>query len=107
MREAIAVSGGAPYNIAMLGYVRGRSGRREEAEAVLDELVEKKQDGYVSPIAFATVHLGLGNQDRALDFIEEGYRDRRGWMAYLLVNPVADAVRDHPRFAALVAKMKL
>jgi len=107
MREAIAISGGAPYNIAMLGYVLGRSGRREEAAAVLDELAEKKQDGYVSPIAFATVYLGLGDQERALDFIEEGYRERRGWMAYLQVNPVADAVRDHPRFAALVAKMKL
>jgi len=33
MREAIATSGGAPYNMAMLGYVLGRAGRRAEAEA--------------------------------------------------------------------------
>jgi len=107
MREAIAISGGAPYNMAMLGYVLGRSGRHAEAEAVVDELVARRRDGYVSPIAFATVHLGLGNLEQALDFIEEGYAERRGWLAYLTVNPMADPIRTHRRFLALVAKMKL
>jgi hypothetical protein len=61
----------------------------------------------VSPVAFATAHLGLENWDQALDWIERAYDDRRGFMAYLRVNPILDGLRGMKRFEALVAKMKL
>ena len=51
--------------------------------------------------------LGLENRDRAFDEIERGLAERRGWLAYLRVNPILDPVRGHPRFRALLEKMKL
>ena len=106
-REAVSLSSGASYDLAGLGYVLGRVGRREEAEAVQRELESRSRAGYVTPIAFATIALGLGDQERALTHMEQGLAERRSWLAYLRVHPIVDPVRGHPRFTALVERMKL
>ena len=62
---------------------------------------------YVSPVAFAMLALGEGELDEALDWAEHAYAERRGWLAYLTVNPVLDPLRDHPRFRALVRRLRL
>jgi serine/threonine-protein kinase len=49
----------------------------------------------------------LGDLERALDWAERAYADRRGWLAYLKVNPMLDPLRQEPRFQALVKKMRL
>jgi serine/threonine-protein kinase len=104
-REATELPGAGTYTQAMLGYVLGRAGKEAEARAVLRVLEAEAQRDYVSPVAFATVFLGLGEPDRALDWTERAYEERRGWLAYLKVNPILDPVRGHARFEALVKKM--
>ena len=107
LREALALPSAGTYTAASLGYVLGRAGRRAEAERVLGELMARGERDYVSPVAFATLHLGLGNWDAALDWAERCYDERRGWLAYLRVNPLLDPLRGKPRFEALVRKMRL
>jgi hypothetical protein len=63
--------------------------------------------GYVSPVAFATVYLGLEEWDAALDWTEKAHAERRGWLAYLRVNPIMDGLRGRERFEKLVKAMKL
>jgi serine/threonine-protein kinase len=84
-----------------------RAGRRAEAEAILAEIQEMARDRYVSPVTFAIVHIGLGNVQEALDWTERAHAERRGWLAYLKVNPIFDPLREEPRFKALVQKMRL
>jgi len=107
VREAVALAPGGTYNRATLAYVLARAGRRLEAIAELEEITRIAEHEYVSPVSFATVYLGLEDWDRALDWTERAYDDRRGWMAYLRVNPILDGLRGMKRFEALVAKMKL
>jgi len=96
------------YTRASFGYALARSGRRTEAQAIHDNLAARVAEGqYVSPVAFATILIGLGDADGALDWMERAYDDRRGWMVYLNVNPILDPLRGHPRFAALVERMRL
>ncbi len=106
-REALLLSAEGPYNRATLAYVLARSGQRAAAERELAELETQARRDYVSPVAFATVHLGLENWDAALDWVERAHLERRGWLAYLRVNPVVDGLRGRTRFEALVGKMKL
>ena len=61
----------------------------------------------MSPVAFATILIGLGENERALDWLERAYDERRGWLAYLTVNPVLDPLRGNPRFEAMVRTMGL
>jgi len=107
LREASAMPGTGSYTKGTLGFALARAGRREEAEAMLAELEETARHDYVSPVAFATLYLGLPDAERALDWTERAYDERRGWLAYLCINPIFDPVRGAPRFDALVRRMGL
>ncbi|HXM37942.1 MAG TPA: protein kinase [Gemmatimonadales bacterium] len=107
LREALTLPAAGAFTRAELGWLLARSGRAAEANALLTELHAFARDHYVSPVPFAILHIGLGNLDTALDWAERAYAERRGWLAYLKVNPIFDPLRQHPRFAALVQKMKL
>jgi serine/threonine-protein kinase len=105
LRGAIAMRGSGTYTMATLGYALARAGKRDQAEVVAAELERLREREYVSSVGLATVHLGLGNVERALDWAERALEERRGWLAYLAVNPLVDPLRGHPRFEALVARL--
>ncbi|HEX2780485.1 MAG TPA: protein kinase [Gemmatimonadaceae bacterium] len=107
LREAVAMEGAGTYTRATLGYALARSGQSDEARAVLRSLEDHAAHDYVSPVAFATILLGLGDVERALDWTERSLEDRRGWLAYLRVNPLMDPMRGHARFGALIKRMRL
>jgi Tfp pilus assembly protein PilF len=55
-----------PLVIGQLGYQYAISGRREQAQKVLAELIELSRKSYVAPYRLATVYLGLGEKEQAL-----------------------------------------
>ncbi|MDQ6634854.1 MAG: protein kinase [Gemmatimonadota bacterium] len=106
LREAVSMAGSGSYTSATLGFAMARAGKRAQAEELLARLEHERARSYVSPVALATLLLGLGYNDRALDWAEKAYDERRGWLAYLTVNPLLDPVRGDPRFEALVVRMQ-
>ena len=106
-REAITLSPELSYATAGVAHVLALQGRRREAEALLAELEARAREHYVSPVAFCIVHLGLRNTDQVFTWLERAYQDRRGWLTYLKVDPMLDVVKDDPRFAEFVKRMKL
>jgi serine/threonine-protein kinase len=106
LREAVTMAGAGSYTHATLGYALARAGQRDEAESFLADLERRRRDDYVSPVALATLCIGLGQLDDAVLWAERAHEERRGWLAYLSVNPLVDPLRAHPRFAALVERMR-
>ena len=107
LREAVAIPEESAYAAASLGYLFAVRGQREAAETILAELDVRSRSGYVSPVAFQMIHLGLGNRDQAFAWLERAYEERRGWLAYLKVESMFDPLRSDPRFAEFVRRMKL
>jgi serine/threonine-protein kinase len=107
MREAMELPGGSIYAKAVLGYVLAREGEEAKARALLDALEAEAAGGYVSPVAFSTLYLGLRDLDRAMDWLESACDERRGWLAYLRVNALFDPLRGTPRFESLLKRMNL
>ena len=105
LRDAVRFPDAGSYTTATLGFALGRAGERGEAQAILASLEEQSHREYVSPVALATVCIGLGEYERALDWAERAYDDRRGWLAYFGVNPLLDPLRGHARFQALLNKV--
>jgi len=102
-RSKIVVTG-AWYQ-GLLGYAYAISGDRPKAEQILRELEEMAKRQYVSTTAFADIHLGLGEKEKALDWLEKSYQDQESACWYLKVDPIYDNVRNEPRFQALVQKV--
>jgi serine/threonine-protein kinase len=107
LREAAGMPEAGSYTMASLAFALARGGNVDEARSILRRLEDHRGRGYVSPVALATIHLGLNEPERALDWAEAAHAERRGWLAYLRVNPLMDPMRGHPRFEALVTKMGL
>ncbi len=107
LQEAAAMPEAGSYTRGTLAYALARDGRTADARAILAGLTAEAAHDYVSPVAFATVHLGLGDVESALDWTERALEGRRGWLAYLRVNPILDPMRGHPRFDTLLARMRL
>jgi tetratricopeptide (TPR) repeat protein len=106
-REAIANSDSPALSTAGLGRVAARRGDAARAREVLDQLQGWTRDRYVNPAAFAMVHIELKELDPAFQWLERAYQDRRGWLAYLKVEPDFDPLRADPRFAGFLARMRL
>jgi tetratricopeptide (TPR) repeat protein len=102
-RSKIMVTG-AWYQ-GLLGYAHAISGERPKAEQLLRELEEMAKRQYVSTTAFADIHLGLGEKEKALDWLDKSYQDQESACWYLKVDPIYDSVRNEPRFQALVEKV--
>jgi len=49
----------------------------------------------------------LGDTEQAFAWLERAHQERRGWLAYLKVEPMFDPVRADPRFAEWVRRMRL
>jgi hypothetical protein len=61
----------------------------------------------VSRVSVATLLIGLGGVEAALDWAERAHAERRGWLAYLNVEPMLDGLRGDPRFRLLQERMRL
>ncbi|HEU5305614.1 MAG TPA: protein kinase [Gemmatimonadales bacterium] len=106
-REALANTKDAVMAYAGLGHVAARRGQVEETRGVLAELHRRSQAGYVSPVAFTGLYAALGEVDSAFAWLEQAYRERRGWLAYLKIEPLLEGLREDARFQRLVERMRL
>jgi tetratricopeptide (TPR) repeat protein len=91
---------------AWIGYVSAVGGRRPDALKVLTTFKERSEHQYVSPQAFAVIHLGLGDTDRALALLEKAY-DERALEVLGFSGPLSDRLHDEPRFRELLRRMGL
>jgi adenylate cyclase len=94
-----------PWYVGSLGYACAVSGDRAKAEQVLRELEELAKQRYVSPANRATVYLGLGENEKALDWLEKAYEDRDPIFWWIKGDQLYDSVRNEPRFKALLKKL--
>ena len=74
---------------------------------VVDELNELAKQRYVAPHFFAGIYVGLGEHDRALEYLEKSYAEHCQWLIYLHIDPSMDDLRNDPRFRDLLRRVDL
>ena len=108
--ELQAEEGGrAPTEIvlASLGQIYGLQGKKQEAEKVLAELMQRSKKTYVSPSLLAYVYVGLGDREHTLSALEQAFQEHDQEMIYLKVDPMFDQFHSDPRFQELLRSMGL
>jgi len=84
-------------------YAHARCGQTKEALRLLARWEQIVKAGHVDPGAMARIWTGLGDKQRAIDWLEKAHQER--WYFHPLVAPEWDLLRGEPRFEALRKEM--
>jgi serine/threonine-protein kinase len=101
--KAITLSGNREGKPA-LAHAYALAGRMDDARQILEEIKNDHTGRYIASPMIARVHLGLGELEEAMNWLEKGYEERSNWMSFLMVDPVWDPLRKHARFRTLLEK---
>ena len=102
MQQAVVASENHAYPLAQLGHALGQSGRKDEAERILEQLTELCQGRYVPPCWLAIVCAGLGEKGAALQWLEKAYEQHDVWLVWLKTEPRYDSLRAEAQFDTLM-----
>ena len=92
---------------SLLGHAYARMGKRREAQAVLGDLQQLSARKYVSGAYLAVIYLGLGDRDRAMEWLEKAYEQRSASLVFLKVDPRWDSLLSDPRFVSVLKRIGL
>jgi len=70
----------------------------KEALQILDDLTRIAKQKYVASYFFAGIHVGLGENERAIEYLQKCYEEHSHWLIYILLDPGMDDLRDNPGF---------
>jgi TolB-like protein len=105
--KGVKLSGGSPLMNAALAQTLATANRRDKALQILDELTKLAKQKYVAPYFFAGIHVGLREEDRAMEYLEKAYEEHSHWLMYLHMDPGMDSLRSNPRFHELLRRVGL
>ena len=104
-QEALNEISRVKYPTWVDGYIYGIAGKTEKAKEVLYHHLERSKTQFVKPTDLTVMYTGLGEYDKALDYLEQAYDTREGWLVLLQVEPMYDSLRNDPRFQDILEKM--
>jgi serine/threonine-protein kinase len=105
--ETARLSGYGVSALGLLGYAYGVAGRRDAARSVLERLTTISASRYISQYDVALIHLSLGHDDAAMEWLQRGHAERDHQMVFLKVDPRLDALRERTDFGRLLERMRL
>jgi Flp pilus assembly protein TadD len=110
LQELRAAVQAAPANLSCrsgLGVACGALGRRSEALEQLQalETLPSQQRGVA--LSRAVIHVGLGQTNEALTFMEQALAEKDPSVLWLKVEPAYDRLRGDPRFKEMLKKLGL
>ncbi len=76
--------------------------RREEAQAVLKEAIERRPKQWVSAYEIAVVYCWLGDYDNAFRWLAQAEREHAVGFTFVRVDPRLEGLRSDPRFEELL-----
>jgi serine/threonine-protein kinase len=104
--ETARLSRRSVSSLGFLGHAYAVAGWSDQARQVLHELMGIAETRYVSQYDLALIHLGLGEADGAIAWLERGYAERDHQMIFLKVDPRLDALRERRDFGRLMERMR-
>jgi tetratricopeptide (TPR) repeat protein len=105
-RDAARLGEGISLYQVSLAYGLAVAGKHAEARALVADLQRRIGEGeFIWPLGMALAHAHLGDESTALDFLEQAYEDRVGWMLMIGREPALDILRSAPRFKTLARKI--
>jgi serine/threonine protein kinase/tetratricopeptide (TPR) repeat protein len=103
--QCVELMGKASHTLGRLGCAYAAAGKRDEAQAVLNDMHLLAERRYVSPYHLALVTCQLDRPEEALDLLERAYETGDAKVLWAGVDPELDPLHGHPRFTDLLRKL--
>ncbi|HEX4639415.1 MAG TPA: tetratricopeptide repeat protein [Chthoniobacterales bacterium] len=91
--------------VAEIGCVDAKSGKRDEAHKVIEELKARAAHEYIDETLIVYIYADLGERDEAFAWMNKGYQSRAGNLPWLQIDPKFDPLRSDPRFGEFVRRI--
>jgi TolB-like protein/DNA-binding winged helix-turn-helix (wHTH) protein/Tfp pilus assembly protein PilF len=104
-QRAIELSGHSGAFDSNLAYVYALSGRKEEAKKIVESLEARQDQNPSADANVALIYVGLGDQDRAMIWLNKAYESR--FNPSILLRPAFDPLRSDARFQGLLRRIGL
>lgn len=105
--KSVELVGRTPFILGFWGYSLAVVGKRDEALAVIKELEAKYAAKEIDGLRIASVYIGLGDKDKAFEWLEKDFQTRRPGLIELRLEYEFKALREDPRFKDLMKRMGL
>lgn len=106
--------GGGQIDLSGLGAANGLAGKRDEALMIANQLIKTKETECVPAINIARIYFGLGENDLAIEWLEQSIAERNCelvflhiWMKLVKGDKRGAAIRSDKRFIKLVKQIGL
>jgi TolB-like protein/DNA-binding SARP family transcriptional activator len=107
LERAVGMSPTDTMWLGQLGEAFGMAGNAQKAHETLTNLEQRARTTFVSPFHFTYVYTGLGDFERAMDWLERAVASRSGPAYGIKGSFLLAPLHSHPRFRALLRQMKL
>jgi serine/threonine protein kinase/tetratricopeptide (TPR) repeat protein len=84
-----------------------KMGKKEEAEKMLEELLEQSKQVNIFPVVIAGIYAALDQKDKAFEWLRKAFEEHDIELRSLKVEPEFDSLRSDPRFTDLLKKIGL
>ncbi|HKD05453.1 MAG TPA: protein kinase [Bryobacteraceae bacterium] len=106
-RLALSISREDPWALATLAFALASAGDRQESRQILTRLQERSVSLPTSQYHLALIHCALGEEDQALERLEQAAADQDWWIRFAAVDRRLRRLRGKPRFEAIVSKLDI
>lgn len=90
-----------------MAYSLAAAGRQTEARQILGRLEERSKSAFVPLYNMAVVHIALKDNEVAMRYMQQAFKNREWPMLVLAEEPRVDPLRRDPRFQEILAKLNL
>jgi len=106
LQKAVDLSNGRVEMKAALAHVYALSGKKNEAQKIIDELSALGQEATSRSYHIAVIYAALGEKDQAFTWLQKAYQERDIFMGVRLkTDPKLDSLRSDPRFQDLLRRV--
>jgi len=104
-QKALKFFGDSTNMLATFAHVAALAGKETITHKIIAQLQEISQRMYVSSYDRASIAVGLGRTEEALEWLDRALQERAYLLIYLKVDPLMDPLRSEIRFQKLVQQI--
>jgi tetratricopeptide (TPR) repeat protein len=107
IEQAASMEKNNPMILAGLGWSYAVANRAKDAQNVIEQLEQMSKKQYIRPYLFAKIYNGLGNKNRAFQWLSDAYEQHDISLANIVCDETMKNLHSDERFVELLKKIRL